>query len=109
MVLDSTTAREARMSETRGAASPRPWANDGRDPRNVLVRDAVGRIAHAERPEDAALIVRAVNAHEALVEALRWALETGRLTYYERTKSNGAHCDAVDRARAALRAAEGDA
>lgn len=51
---------------------------------------------------------RLIAAAPELLECLIWAMEQGHLTYHARTKSNVAHCDAVDRARAAIAKATGE-
>ena len=55
-------------------------------------------------------IVKAVNLHDELVACLKWAMKAGNLSYSARiADQNAAHCDAVDRAHAAIAKAEGAA
>jgi len=51
---------------------------------------------------------RLIAAAPELLEALRWAMEAGRLAYVARNKTNGDYCDSVDRALAAIAKATGD-
>lgn len=55
----------------------------------------------------ASQILCAVNAHDALVAALRWALNELCPPVRRIPGQNDAHCDGWDRARAALALAEG--
>ena len=43
-----------------------------------------------------------------LLEMLEWAMQAGGLRYAARTSMNGAHCDKIDKARAAIAKAKGE-
>jgi hypothetical protein len=89
--------------------SPRPWKQDGDE-----VIDATGNYivdcryeGDAVANENATLIVRAVNAHEAMVEALAWAMYQINEPRLVRGQ-NDEHVAAWQKARAALRLARGE-
>lgn len=95
------------------AHTPTPWRQGKSFPEFVIgCEEPDGRIiadlgGHRDVAfANAEYIVRAVNNHEELLEALKWAMGTGRLTYMRRNSANGSYCDAVDRARAAIAKAE---
>lgn len=46
------------------------------------------------------------NLVRELTDALQWAMHQGRLSYFERNKSNAEYCDAIDRARDLLKRAK---
>ena len=86
--------------------TPGPWTVVPSDtPAYVFIRSPLelGQIATVyERAEaNGALIAEAPN----LLECLKWAMENIG-SYSRRTSSNGAFCDAVDRANATIAAAE---
>ena len=58
---------------------PRPWRAE-RGPWDSSIFDADGYFIADTRPEDAAAIVRAVNAHDALVAALRTLVDQHNTT-----------------------------
>lgn len=52
---------------------------------------------------------RLIAAAPELLEALEWAMSSGRFNYVQRTSSNSGFCDSVDKARAAIAKARGEA
>ena len=83
------------------------WADRfGRQVAHCMSRPGVGMLhARGEREANARLIAAAPE----LLDALRWAMTRGNLTYVIRTKANVAYCDAVDAALAAIAKAGGAA
>ena len=78
------------QTETKAAHTPTPW--------KIIERHAVSDIMKDNKPlgtmiqkEDATFIVRAVNAHEGLLEALRYGLDA-----HERLVGN-ARAQAMDK------------
>lgn len=105
MKKKTTGAVSGAMIDAMQAAkpSPLPWVeSDGteiKDSRGILCAIASGfHLSYPEAVENRALIVRAVNAHAGLVEALRVCIDALNCTEYE----GG---EATAKARAALRAA----
>ena len=96
-------------------ATPRPWRAHGCviEAASRCVTVTRGGIARADWQDDcpdARLIVRAVNAHDALVSALDELLKRASTCHCWDHKDNPTElCKAVDSARAALRAAKGEA
>ena len=59
---------------TKDKATPRPWQKYGGS-YDTKIEAGGSSVANVRRPEDANLIVRAVNAHDDLVEVCNEALE----------------------------------
>lgn len=101
----------------------KPITADGTHPNSLHVAHCLEMMREGEREANQALIVRAVNAHEALVAALQEALplileDSDRPVVYRGTFSHTAaeaalahdkRCDCMERIRAALKLAEGGA
>ena len=109
-------------ADAKPAHSPTPWRwdyyDDGERAEGLacgidsssgdVVMEYAGCGSHRMKiaPADADFIVRAVNAHDALVEALRECLGYVESDYETRQGDYGGAQDTVDRARAALKKAE---
>ena len=88
--------------------TPRPWKREGlrivaADARKTIVAEVTGAPSNPDAHADADLIVHAVNAHDALVAALKDLIE-----HYGKVSETLPCCEVLyEKARAALILAEG--
>lgn len=105
-------------TETKSETTARPWSLERRPNCTVMVGPDGQQISFAEDNDNSALVVRAVNSHDALVEALEKIESALRADRRQKTISGDTveyHLDgqamwhAINAARAALARARGEA
>jgi hypothetical protein len=82
-------------------ATPRPWAVsasrwDVMGTGDIHIARMSGGLPTGEAQANVALIVRAVNAHDALVAALTWALDRAELDHADCVIASDSECDALE-------------
>lgn len=85
------------MSESKPTPAPTPWDVEYNGDADAILDETGDLVAEVYAPGEASRIVRAVNSHEALVEALKALVD--RVAYYAPSMDREGDLDA---ARAAL-------
>lgn len=102
--------RTEMKTETEVKPTPTPWTfGESNEEGLSSIRDGktAHRIAQVMGEDNAAFIVRAVNAHEKLLETIRWVAQTIHQAYHEKGTFMDCGKNTCDAAKQALAHAEG--